>query len=123
MIKKIICLFASFLILPVAAGQLDDALKNNKKVFLYLTSSSCRYCVMFDSIYEKVSKIYADKCCFLKFDVASKEGVNIAKNLRVNYVPYVVLVEAKNGDGYNVPTKCLLSFSCCEKVVNDFVNR
>jgi len=102
MFKKVICFLFLFFILPVFAGEYENALKNNDNVFLYLTMPSCTYCKKFDEIYDKLVNEYGEKCKFLKIDTTTAYGRNLASRFGIKFVPYVVLVESKKDKGTKV---------------------
>ena len=63
--------------LPSYAGELEDALKANSKVFLYVYTKECGYCVKFNPIYDSVSKKYAKDCKFVKINAATPYYENV----------------------------------------------
>ena len=56
MIKKILFTLIFSFTLPLFAGEYEDALKNNDKIFLYFYSDECGYCQKFSPLFEKLSK-------------------------------------------------------------------
>ena len=56
MLKKILCILSVFVILPAFSGELEDAAKIHDKIFLYLYTKDCSYCVKFNPVYNNISK-------------------------------------------------------------------
>lgn len=113
---------ASYL-LPIYAGEFETALDKQEKIFLYLTSPYCGYCVKFNSTYNKLAKNYGNKLKFIKLDITTPEGAIVAKSFKPQWVPYVLLIDGKTKDGNTVPTNCLMKQACSEYVVNEFINK
>ena len=66
MLKRLSILLALLFILPVQAGEYEKALEQNEKVFLYLYSSNCSYCIKFEPIYKKIVSEYGNDFKFIK---------------------------------------------------------
>lgn len=121
MFKKILCVFILYLTIPVFAGELDNALNNNDKVFAYVYKPYCSYCVKFDTIYNKLSKKYGDKCKFIKMDLNSSDGYKLVRKYNVRYVPFVIAIDNTTGRASQIQADCLIDNVCVDAVVNDFV--
>ncbi|MBQ4114643.1 thioredoxin family protein [bacterium] len=123
MIKKfILIIFTVLLSAPVFASELEKALAAKQRVFLYLTSDRCGYCVRFNPIYNKIRQKYGNTYKFIKLDISTQEGYITGKRFDVNYVPYVLVINGENMEGQQIPTKCLLNYSCTERAINNFFN-
>lgn len=107
--------------LPAFAGELDNALKSNTKVLAYVYKPYCNYCMKFDPIFKKLSKIYGDKCKFVKMDMNSEDGYKMIRQYNVQYVPYVLAIDTQNGRASQISPECLIDYSCAEAVVRNFV--
>lgn len=118
MLKKLICILFLCTILPVCAGLYDEAIKKNDKVFLYLYSAKCGYCMRFNPIYQRISKMYDTRFQFVKLDVTTPEGTKLARQFAIRYVPFVVIID--KGNAMEIPSKCLLEFSCMDSTVSKF---
>lgn len=119
MFKKFIILMI-FIISPVFAGEFEDASKVYSKVFLYLYSPKCIYCVKFDPQYEILSKKYTN-CKFIKIDVNSKYGTLLMRKFNAYYVPYIALVDNKNKTLQNISPSCIVDNACIKDQMNKFV--
>ena len=121
MLKKIIVTLLSFaFIAPVFAGELENAIKDNDYVFLYLYTKSCGLCNKFNPFYEQATKNHNNKYKFVKIDADTNYGLRIMRHYRGYYVPYVVLLDTKANKGAQIGTNCLLSSACLNHAVNSF---
>ena len=102
-------------------GVYEDALKQNERVFLYIYTQNCGYCVRFKPIYEKLATKYSQKCRFVKVDADTEYGKSLARVFAVRFVPYVVLANSKMGQTALLPPNCLLHFECADDVMRGFV--
>lgn len=118
MFKK--CLLFLLLIssLPVYAGKLEDALKSKGKVFLYLYTPDCGYCTKFSPRYDKLSKMYGERCAFLKVDASTPYGYELMKKYKGRYVPYVLLINSNKAEV--VTPSCLSDNACIENEIRNF---
>ena len=121
MIKKILFILLFSLTLPLFAGEYEDAIKNNDKIFLYFYSEECGYCQKFTPLFEKFSSLYNDKCTFLKIDANSRYGRDLALKFHVRFLPHVVLVDTKKEKGLVIIPNCLLQYACTNGVIKEFV--
>lgn len=121
MLRILLCFLLLFLAVPAFAGQLEDAVKSNDKVFLYIHTPSCGYCKKFDSNYRKLLGAYGTRCKFLKLDATTPYGGAVANKYRVSFVPFVVLINTKSKQNTLVAPDCLLDYACINKRVNSFV--
>lgn len=108
-------------ILPAFAGEFDNALKDNNKVFAYVYKPYCGYCLKFDPIFKKLERNYNGKCKFLKMDINSDDGYKIARQYNVRYVPYVVAIDTQSGHATQITAACLIDYACVDAVVSNFV--
>ena len=120
MFKKLFLTLLLTTLVPVFAGDYDDVSKSGDKVFLYLYSPDCGYCLKANPIYHKAAKIYDKKCKFVKTDINSRDGRALAITYKANYVPFAVLIDSKSKQAMQVPAPCLLSYACTEQVMNEF---
>ena len=121
MIKKFLLISIITLTLSVNAGEYEDALKNNDKIFLYFYTKECGYCQKFTPLFEKFSNIYGEKCIFLKIDANSNYGRDLAFKFHVRFLPHVVLVDTKKEKGLVIIPNCLLQYACTNDVIKEFV--
>jgi len=117
MLKKILLTFFMFLILPSFAGELENAIENEDYIFVYINSSSCRYCLLCNPIYEKLSKKYGKKVKFLNFDAGTRYGNYILHKYDGMYVPYAFLINTKKDKSYIISPDCVLQYSCTENII------
>ena len=123
MLKRLILILILFLLSPVYAGVLENAVKDNDYVFLYLYTNNCGYCKKFNPYYEQAVKKHSKNCKFLKVDADSGYGYNLMKKFRSFYVPFVVLIDTKASKSAHIPGECLLSSVCLDKVVTGFTSK
>ena len=121
MLKKLLLILIFSLILPVIAGEYEDALKNNEKIFLYFYTDECGYCQKFKPFFESFSKIYEEKCKFLAIDGNTNYGKNLAQNFRIRFLPYVILVDVKKENGLVINPDCLQKYSCTNDIIKEFI--
>ena len=120
--KRIVLLFSLLLLLvaSVFANSNGDA---HTKTVLYIYTPSCGYCVKFNPIYEKVSKLYKDKCNFKKVNAHSVEGQKLMIKYNGVFVPYVLILDEKNNYKAFLAPNCLLDYSCVNSAVENFVKK
>ena len=122
MLKRFLLLFMFMAILPVCAGELEDALKRGEPTFLYLHTNYCKYCKQFEPIYRKVSQAHKDKCRFISIDANTPYGKNIMRQFKAGFVPFVVMIDTNRQFLLNIPPECLLDNACVDKEVKKFIN-
>ena len=120
MIKRIIILLSFLITAPSFAGELENAIRDNDYVFLYLYTKNCGYCKKFNPVYEKTYKNHNTKYKFVKIDADSRYGEQILRHYRAYYVPYVVLINTKANKNVQVASNCLLSTACINNAVKNF---
>ena len=108
------------MVLPSFAGEFEDALKKNDNVLLYLYGTSCRYCTEFNPIYNKMSKLYDKKYAFVKVNTDGQYGRKLAREFKVRYVPYVVLVNSKTKNAAQIAPDCLMNRTCMDTALSKF---
>lgn len=119
MLKKCLLLFLLIIfMLPVCAGEVEEALKNGKNVFLYLYTTDCSYCKKFSPTYDYASKTYNNKFTFVKVDANTPYGHKLMRTYTGRYVPYVVLL--KPNDGMIIPPSCLADKACIDLMSKKF---
>ena len=124
MLRKILCLLFLLLILPVQAGELDEIImKNHGKIFLYLYTKDCSYCVKFNPIYEKLVKKYGQKCIFFKIDANTERGHYLMYETRTGYVPNVIFIDTSKQTMGRVDPVCLIDEACINNTMNKFINQ
>ena len=122
MFKKLLLLILISFVLPVSAGELEDALKNNNYVFAYFYTPECGFCRKFDDRYNKLSSTYKNQFKFVKINVNTKYGYSLMRAYNGRYVPFVLLLNSKTKQGAEVYHQCLFDTSCTEKVFKEFRN-
>ena len=120
MFKRFFCILALILLLPVHAGEYEEALKYQDKVFLYLYSSDCGYCVKFDPVYKKLATIYGNQYKFVKINTDTTYGRNLAGRLQVKYVPFVLITNKGKNESALVAPQCITNLACAENVLKNF---
>ena len=94
MLKKILSVGVIFAIIPVYAGELETAIKNNQDVFLYLYTSFCGTCKLFNPHYEYISKNFSKQFKFIKINAETPYGYSLIKSFNAGYVPFVVMLNS-----------------------------
>lgn len=107
--------------LPVMSGELENAINTSDKVFLYLYTDNCRYCIMFNSIYSKIYEKYNKNCKFVKVNANSEYGNLLMRNANASYVPYVALINTEAQTLQKVQPECMLKSSCMKNTVERFL--
>ena len=120
MFKKCLLILSIIGMLPVFAGEVEDALAQNKNVFLYLYTPKCSYCVKFNPRYHKLSKVYDKTFTFVKVDASTPYGFNIMRQYNGRFVPYVLMINPKKRVVENIPPSCLLDAACTEEALKQF---
>ena len=121
--RLLLCLLLFLLTFPVFAGSVQDAMKTHDKVFIYLYTKNCGYCVKFNPIYEKVMNKFSNRCKFLKIDAETPYGISVMRDLQGVFVPYVILMDNKEKKLYKLQPNCLLDYACTANAVDVFVNK
>lgn len=109
-----------FFILPVTAGEYEDALKTQEKVFLYLYSSDCMYCVKFEPVYKKLIDLYGNQYKFIKINTDTTYGRNLANRLQIRFVPFVLVTDKSKNESALVAPQCITNLACADKVLKNF---
>ncbi len=122
MLKKVLLFLSLFFILPVFAGEFEEASISNKKMFVYLYIPECSYCDQFSPIYDKLAKKYDRNCKFLKINANTQYGSTVAFKLLAPYYPYVVLLDNQKQTMQRVIPPCLINEVCAKDAVEKFVN-
>lgn len=109
--------------LPVKAGNFEDALQTNNVVFLYLYAPKCKYCELFNNnIYTKLEAAYSKKCKFVKVDVETPYGNMLARTYKVKYIPFTAIFNQKAKVATGIPNYCLNDYECSEKTLKSIIN-
>lgn len=120
MLKKIfLSLFLLFL-LPVLAGEYENALAQKKKMLLYFYTPQCGYCSRFAPRYAKLEKMYNQKLNFVKINANTLDGYTIFRKYNGSYVPYVLLINPVKNVVKSVQAECLMDKVCIEKEIERF---
>ena len=103
------------------AGVYEDALKQNERVFLYIYTKNCGYCVKFNPVYEKLAKKYGGECKFIKVDANTLYGQSLSRAFGIRFVPYVAITKSRLGQSAIIPPNCLLHFDWSDEIMRSFV--
>ena len=120
MFKKCLLILLIISVLPVFAGELENALSKDKKVFLYLYTPDCGYCTKFTPRYDKLSKMYDGQYSFVKVDASTPYGYQLMRKYGGRYVPFVLLLNPKKHNGVQLAPSCLANRECVEKSMKEF---
>lgn len=120
MLKRLSILLALLFILPVQAGEYEKALEQNEKVFLYLYSSNCSYCIKFEPIYKKIVSEYGNDFKFIKINTDTTYGRTLAYKLQARFVPFVMLTDKTKNENALVAPMCITNLACAEKVLRNY---
>ena len=120
MIKRILCILSLFIVLPAFSGEYEEATRTNNKIFLYLYTKNCNYCVKFNPVFNKISQIYGNNCKFLKINADTEYGGSLMRGLNAYYVPYVALINNSNRTVHTINPTCLLNYACTKDAMDKF---
>lgn len=109
------------MIMPAFSGDFEEARRTNNKIFLYMYTKDCSYCVKFNPVYEKLFQKYGGNCKFLKINADTEYGGSLMRGLGAYYVPYVALVDNSKKSVSTINPTCLLSFACTQDVMVKFI--
>ena len=121
MLKRFLCILMFLGVLPAFSGEFEEASKTNRKIFLYMYTKNCSYCVKFNPIYEKVSQKYGGNCKFLKINADTEYGYSLMRGLNAYYVPYVAMVDNNKKVLKTINPTCMLNYGCALDAVDRFV--
>ena len=119
MLKRILSVVFILALLPVVyAGELETAIKNNQDVFLYLYTSFCGTCKLFNPYYENLSKSYDKQFKFIKINAETPYGYGLIKSFNAQYVPFVVMINSKKV--WQIDSSCLTDNICTSEAIKKF---
>ena len=121
MINKFFIILFLLITLPVFSGEFEEASRYNDKIFLYLYTPQCGYCIKFDPIYQKLEKTYSGNCKFLKINAETEYGGSLLRGLNAYYVPYVTMINNKKQVRQNITPTCLLNSACVNDAIKKFL--
>lgn len=121
MFKRFLLVFLMFLMIPVSAGELENSLKNNQDVFLYLYTSFCGTCKQFNPVYENLMNNYGKSYKFIKINAETPYGYSLARHYNAIYVPFVLLINNKKV--WQLDGSCLIDSMCTAEALNKFKNK
>lgn len=123
MSKRFLLIFIFVLlgVCSVKAGELENALKNNEQVFLYMYTPNCGYCKKFNPLYNQIAEKYKSQYKFVKVDASTPYGSTIFRKYGGRYVPYVVVLNSKaaKNDVLQISPNCLLELACVDVVLGN----
>ena len=122
MFKKLFLTLLLFSVLPVFAGEFEDASISNERIFLYMYTPECSYCQKFEPTYDKLLQKFGKNCKFLKMNAATDYGNAVMQNLNAFYVPFVVLINNQKQTMQRVTPTCLMNYACVKDAVDKFTN-
>ena len=123
MIKRLLSLLILLLNLPVFAGELEDALKHNSKVYLYMYTKNCKYCDRFKPTGEKLEQKYKKNCAIVKIDAATQYGNSLMQDFGCYYVPNLILLDYKKQTMRRIAPDCMLNYDCIKDAMEEFVRQ
>ena len=122
MLRRLLLFFMFFTTLSTSAGEFENITSRYDKVFLYLYTSDCSYCIKFNPIYEKLAKKYEKSYQFIKIDANTAKGRELMIATGGYYVPNVVILSSRKKSMGKINPKCMLDFACIDDAVNRFIN-
>ena len=123
MLRILFSVLSFLMISPCFAGELEDALNTNSKVFLYLYTKECGYCVKFNPIYDIISKKFANDCKFLKVNARTSYGQSLMRIYNGVFVPYLLLFDTKNKQMARLNPDCYLDTACITNAIDVWVHK
>ena len=121
MLKKFLCIISISVMLPVFAGEYENAIASNQKVILYFSTPHCGYCKKFEPIYQKLVNKYGQNCKFINYNAETPYGYMLARQYSVKYVPYVIMIDTKHQQKHVIDETCLLNYSCVDNALMGFI--
>lgn len=118
MFKKGLLTLLLMSLLPVFAGDVENAINKNENVFLYLYTPTCKYCVKFSPIYNQLAKAKEGNYTYIKVDASSRYGYELMRKYRGGFVPYVLLV--KKDKAVQILPNCLSDSACVKQEIKKF---
>lgn len=119
--KAFLIILSLFMLIPVFAGQYEDALRSGEPVILYIYTKECKYCKEFNPIFDALAQNYRKSYRFVKVDAYSPYGGLLIQDFRANYVPFVVLADARRQRLISIQPDCLLKNACVEEELKKFI--
>ena len=107
--------------LPAYSGEYEEATRTSDKIFLYMYTKNCSYCVKFNPVYKKISEKYNGNCKFLKIDADTEYGGSLMRSLNAYYVPYVALIDNNKLTLKTIAPTCMLNYGCAMDAVDKFI--
>ena len=121
MFRVFLCILSVFLALPAVCGEFEEATKTYNKIFLYLYTKDCSYCVKFNPVYNIISQKYANNCKFLKINADTEYGGSLMRGLGAFYVPYVALIDNPKRIVSTINPTRLLNKACTYDAMEKFI--
>lgn len=119
--KKALIIFLLSFVVPVFAGEFENAYNSGSDVLVYFYSPHCISCKKFDSLYNEISSDYKD-IKFVKVNIDTKDGLALMQKYHGLTIPYLILTGSKNGKTVSVPLNCFVSDMCFQRVLKKFNN-
>ena len=121
MLKKFLLILMFLGTIPAYSGEFEEAARTHDKIFLYMYTKDCGYCVKFNPIYNKIMQKYNNNCKFLKINANTEYGSSLMRAMNAYYVPYVAMVDNNKRIVKTVTPTCMLNYGCAMDAVDKFV--
>ena len=72
-------------------------------------------------VFEKLLRNYNKNVKFVSVDAESPYGYLLMRDMRVGYVPFVVLADAKRHYFIPIAPSCTIEYACMEKEIKNFL--
>jgi len=118
---KLIFILSLLLCMPVFAGQYEDALRTGQPVCLYIHVKDCKYCKQTNQVFERIVQHYKKSYRFVSIDAQSPYGLLLMEDLRVGFVPFVMLADARRQYVTPIFPSCSIDYACTEKEMKNFL--
>lgn len=119
MFKKVITTILIAFCMPVFAGELENALANNKNVMIYFYTPQCGSCRIFSPEFDKITQKYNKQFKFIKIDITNPYGHSLFHKYSGRYIPYIVITDSKNNVS-TVEAECLMNAVCTNYTLSRF---
>lgn len=121
MLKRFLCILMFLGVLPAFSGEFEEATRTYDKIFLYMYTNNCSYCVKFNPIYNKIMHKYNGNCKFLKINADTEYGNSLMRGLNAYYVPYVAMIDNNKQMVKTISPTCMLNYGCANDAIDKFI--
>ncbi|QGT98684.1 hypothetical protein SYNTR_0091 [Candidatus Syntrophocurvum alkaliphilum] len=74
---------------------IENAVENNKPMWLMFTSDRCPACIEMYDVYEQVKNEYKEDVAFILIDVDNEENYELARDFDIRYIPAIFILDSQ----------------------------